>query len=127
QEDLLLGAVPEPVRVGVRAGLGPEVAAAVWETARGVPDGLVSTVPTMVVSGGRDALLPPPEAAALAATLGADHVVLPEAGAWPIAGPGWHDVVGTVHRWIVRRLGAPLLELYPEAMAAREEEEGEEP
>ena len=31
--------------------------------------------------------------------------------------------VAAVHRWIVQRLGAPLLELYPEAMAAREEEE----
>jgi hypothetical protein len=28
-----------------------------------------------------------------------------------------------VHRWIVQRLGASLLELYPEAMAARESDE----
>jgi pimeloyl-ACP methyl ester carboxylesterase len=129
QEDLLLGALPDPIRARVRAGLGPEAAAVVWETARGVGDGPVAGVASAVVSGGRDTLLPGPEAATLAASLGADHVVLPEAGAWPLAGPGWQEVVAAVHRWIVQRLGAPLLELYPEAMAAREEEEeeGEEP
>ena len=128
QDESLLGALPAAVREGVRAGLGPEPAAAVWETAKGVPDGAAPGVPTLVVSGARDPLLPPPEAAALAGNLAAEHVVLPEAGAWPIAGPGWQDVVGTVHLWIVQGLGAPLLELYPEAMAEREaEEEAEEP
>jgi pimeloyl-ACP methyl ester carboxylesterase len=122
QEALLLGAIPEPARAGIRACLGPEAAAAVWETARGVREE-PSGVPALVVSGGRDPLLPAPAAAALAASLHADHVVLPEAGPWPIGGPGWQAVVAAVHRWIVQRLGEPLLELYPEAMAAREEEE----
>ena len=125
QEDLLLGPVPEPARHPIRAGLGPESAAVVWETARGTRAALDRTVATVIISGGRDLLLPAEEAVALAATLAADHVVLPDAGAWPIAGPGWQGVVGAVHRWIVRRLGAPLLDLYPEAMAAREEEEEE--
>ena len=125
QEELLLGALPESVRREVRAGLGAEPAAAVWAAARGMPDGLTAAVSTLVVSGGRDPLLPTPEAATLAARLTAEHVVLPAAGAWPLSGPGWQEVVGTMHRWIVRRLGAPLLELYPEAMAAREEEEEE--
>jgi pimeloyl-ACP methyl ester carboxylesterase len=123
QEDLLLGALPDPVRESVRNGLAPEPAAVVWEVARGVDDQAVGGVPTLVVSGGRDPLLPVPQAEALAAALGAELSVLPDAGAWPINGPGWQAVVGTVHRWIVQRLGAPLLELYPEAMAAREEEE----
>jgi pimeloyl-ACP methyl ester carboxylesterase len=126
-EDLLLGALPEPVRAGVRAGLAPEPAAFVWEVARGVREELHGHVPTLVAGGSRDPLLPVAAAEALAASIGADHVVLPDAGAWPISGPGWQAVVGTVHRWIVRRLGEPLLELYPEAMAAREEEEEEEP
>ena len=127
QEDLLLGALPDAARRQARATLGPEPAAAVWETARGVPNGLVAAVPTLVVSGGRDPLLPPTDAAAFAMRLAAEHVALPNAGAWPLSGPGWQDVVGAVHRWIVQRLGAPLLELYPEAMAAREEEEEQEP
>ncbi len=125
QEEMLLGALPASVRRQARANLGAEPAAAVWEVARGMPDGLAAAVPTLVVSGGRDPLLSTTEAAALAARLTAEHVVLPGAGAWPLSGPGWQDVVGAAHRWIVRRLGAPLLELYPEAMAAREEEEEE--
>ena len=126
QEELLLGALPESARRQARATLGPEPAAAVWEAARGVPDGLAAGVPTLVVSGARDPLLPPTDAAALAGRLAAEHVVLPDAGAWPLTGPAWQDVVGALHRWIVQRLGAPLLELYPEAMAAREEREEEE-
>jgi pimeloyl-ACP methyl ester carboxylesterase len=122
---LLLGALPEAARRQARATLGPEPAAAIWEAARGIPGGLAAAVPTLVVSGGRDPLLPASEAAALAERLAAEHVTLPAAGAWPLSGPAWQDVVGAVHRWIVQRLGAPLLELYPEAMAAREEEEGE--
>ena len=125
QEELLLGTLPESVRRQVRATLGAEPAAAVWEAARGVPGDLAAAVPTLVVSGGRDPLLPATEAAALAGRLGAEHVVMPDAGAWPLGGPAWQDVVGAVHRWIVQRLGAPLLELYPEAMAAREEDEDE--
>jgi pimeloyl-ACP methyl ester carboxylesterase len=125
QEELLLGTLPESVRRQVRATLGAEPAAAVWEAARGMPGGLAAAVPTLVVSGGRDPLLPVTEAAALAGRLEAEHVVLQDAGAWPLSGPAWQAVVGAVHRWIVQRLGAPLLELYPEAMAAREEEEGE--
>jgi pimeloyl-ACP methyl ester carboxylesterase len=127
QENLLLGGLPDAIRAGVRADLHPDAAAAVWETARGVPAATAGAGPTLVVSGGRDPLLPAPDAAALAAALGAEHVVLPDAGAWPINEPGWQAVVGAVHRWIVQRLGAPLLELYPEAMAAREEEEADEP
>jgi pimeloyl-ACP methyl ester carboxylesterase len=123
QEGLLLGRLPQPARDQIRAGLGPEAATTVWETARGVRVEPAVSVPTAVVSGGRDPLLPAEEAAAFAAAVRGDHLVLPDAGPWPIGGPGWQEVVGTMHRWIVRRLGAPLLELYPEAMAAREEED----
>src|SRR5262249_2497574 len=66
REDLLLGELPEPMRRRVRAGLGPESAAAVWEAARGVPAGLASGVPVLVVSGSRDPLLPADDAATLA-------------------------------------------------------------
>ena len=30
-------------------------------------------------------------------------------------GPGWDENVAAIHRWIVQRLGAPLLALYEEA------------
>jgi pimeloyl-ACP methyl ester carboxylesterase len=126
REALLLGALPEPVRGRVRAGFAPEAPAIVWETARGAPASAAPGVPALVVGGGRDPLLPAAEAAALAAALGGEHTVLPAAGAWPLAGPAWQPLVGAVHRWLVRRLGEPLLDLYPEAMAAREED-GEEP
>jgi pimeloyl-ACP methyl ester carboxylesterase len=123
QEDLLLGGLPDPIRANVRAELRPDSAAAVWETARGMGDAEGVTAPTLVVTGGRDPLLPAADAAVLAAALCGAHVLLPDAGAWPINGPTWQAVVAAVHRWIVQGLGAPLLELYPEAMAAREEEE----
>jgi pimeloyl-ACP methyl ester carboxylesterase len=35
----------------------------------------------------------------------------------------WQATADRVHRWLVQQLGAPLLELYPEAMAERDEEE----
>jgi hypothetical protein len=62
----------------------------------------------------------------LTQALGADERVIEDAGHWILAGPSWQRTVDVVHRWLVQRLGAPLLELYPEAMAEREAEEGEE-
>ncbi len=82
-----------------------------------------SAVPTLVVAGARDTFLPVEPARALAATLGADVQVLAGVGHWPHAGPGWQQTVGVVHRWLVRRLGEPLLELYAEAMADRDDDE----
>src|SRR5437867_3185341 len=76
----------------------------------------------LVVAGDRDPLLPPPAAAAFARALGAEHQSLDGAGHWLLAGPTWQRSVGLVHRWIVQRLGEPLLERYAEAMADREEE-----
>src|SRR4029077_11348142 len=77
-------------------------------------------VPALVVAGDRDPLLPVPAAAALAASLAADHVVVPGAAHWPILAPAWQRTVAEVHRWLVRRLGESLLDFYAEAMAERD-------
>jgi pimeloyl-ACP methyl ester carboxylesterase len=82
-------------------------------------------VPALVVAGGRDPLLGPDAAAALATRLGSKTAVLPDAGHWLLGPRFFQATAGAVHRWIVQELGAPLLELYPEAMAAREAEEDE--
>jgi len=42
------------------------------------------------------------------------------AGHWPHVGPTWAALVNLVHRWLIQRLGAPLLEQYADAMAERD-------
>jgi pimeloyl-ACP methyl ester carboxylesterase len=126
---LLAAGLPEAVREELARILGPDDVAVVREVLWGRARPLVAApVPTLVVSGARDPLLPPPAAAALARALGAEQRVLAEAGHWPLAGPGWQRAGDLVHRWIVQRLGEGLLELYPEAMAGREaaSDDGEE-
>jgi pimeloyl-ACP methyl ester carboxylesterase len=102
-----------------RRGLGPEPAAVLWEAMRRGPVG-VTRRPVLVVGGDADPLLPLPALHAFARRLGADARVLEGAGHWPHVGPGWQGVVPVVHRWLVQRLGEPLLERYAEAMAERE-------
>jgi pimeloyl-ACP methyl ester carboxylesterase len=80
-------------------------------------------VPTLVVGGEYDPLLPRNAGIALASMLGAEHVEIPGAGHWPLLPPCWRSTVGIVHRWLVHRLGEPLLDLYAEAMADREPDE----
>jgi pimeloyl-ACP methyl ester carboxylesterase len=129
---LLLGRdVPPPGREAASPApvpLAPESAAAVrdvlWGRVRPTPAG----IPTLVVAGDRDPLLPLDDAEALARTLGAERATIAGAGHWPLVDATWQQTAGVVHRWLVQRLGAPLLELYPEAMAERDaetEDEGE--
>lgn len=123
---LLAGELPEPMRARLLARLAPDDALVVREVAWGrtalAPAG---GVPTLVLAGEHDPLLPPAAAAALARTLGAEQQVLDGAGHWPLAGPAWQRAVDLVHRWLVRQLGAPLLELYAETMAERDADENE--
>lgn len=122
---LLAGGLPEPLRASVLGGLAAEDPAVVRDVAWGrVALAPAVGVPTLLVAGEHDPLLPPAAAAALARTLAAEQSVLSAAGHWPLAGPRWQPAVDLVHRWIVRRLGAPLLELYTEAMAERDGEDG---
>jgi pimeloyl-ACP methyl ester carboxylesterase len=116
---LLCGELPAPTRAQVLAALGSDDAAAVRDVVWGRVALAPAPVPTLLVSGARDPLLPPPAAATLAATLGAEHRTLEQAGHWPLAGAAWQPTVDLVHRWLVQRLGEPLLELYPEAMVER--------
>lgn len=104
---------------GARRGLAPEPAAVVRETMR---RSRVSRAhhPVLILGGDRDPLLPLPTLQAFAATLGAETRVLEGEGHWPQAGTGWQRLVPVVHRWLVQRLGAPLLERYAEAMAERD-------
>src|SRR5207247_11367976 len=88
----------------------------VWGRVRPVA---AAGVPTLVVAGAGDPLLSPPAADALARSLGAELRVLEGAGHWPFAGAGWQPAVSLVHRRLVQRLGAPVLERFAEAPAAR--------
>jgi hypothetical protein len=125
--EALVAGLPAPVRAQTLAALGPDAAAAVADVVWGrLPiRPAAPVVPTLLVRGEGDPLLSPPDAGTLARTLGADEQGLDGAGHWLIAGPTWQRAADLVHRWIVQRLGAPLLELYPEAMAEREAEEGD--
>ena len=112
----MLGDLP----AAARGTLGADDAAAIrdvtWQPT--LPPAV--PVPTLLVVGDRDPLLPPAAARMLAAAVGAEQRVVEGAGHWPHLGPTWSGVVTLVHRWLVQRLGEPLLETYAEAMAERE-------
>ena len=116
--------LPGPARARVQPLLAPEDAASVrellWGRLRLEP---APGPPALLVAGGRDRVLAPASAAPLARALGAELRVLETAGHWPLAGPGWQEASALVHRWLVQRLGEPLLELHAEAMAEREVED----
>src|SRR5262245_41904136 len=124
---LALGRAIPPPRAGAArrafgetpADLDVESARAVLDAVRGRPSLAPLAVPTLVVAGERDPLLPPAAATALASSLAADHITIPGASHWPILAPGWQRTVAEVHRWLVRRLGEALLDFYAEAMAER--------
>ena len=108
----------------VLTALGPDDARAVRDVVWGrVRPAAAPGVPTLLLAGERDPLLPPAAARALAESLGAEHRALAGEGHWPLAGPSWATAVGFVHRWLVQRLGEPLLELHAEAMAERDTDE----
>ena len=115
---------PDPVRGSVLRGLRADDAGSVrdvlWGRVAARPS---AAVPTLVVAGSHDRLVPADATEPLARAIGAERRAL-EGGHWLLAGPGWQDIIAVVHRWLVQRLGAPLLELYPEAMAEREDGEG---
>jgi pimeloyl-ACP methyl ester carboxylesterase len=118
---LAWGELADAARAQVLARLGPEDASTAWDVARGrIALAPAPGVPTLLLAGARDPLLPHAEALALAGALGAEALTLPDAGHWPLAGSAWLKAVDVVHRWLVQRLGEELLELYPEAMAERD-------
>jgi len=119
------GEVGDPLRVRVGEGGGAEDGALVRDLllGRAAPTP-APELPVLLLAGEHDPFLPTAAARALAGTLGAEHQVLPGAGHWPHLHPAtWQRTVGALHRWLVQRLGEPLLELYVEAMAERDNEE----
>ena len=114
----------DPVPAELVDAIAPDDAVAVrdvvWGRSRPAPAG---AVPGLLLAGDRDALLPPAEARRLAASVGADVAMLEGAGHWPFVGPSWQRAVAVVHRWLVQRLGEPLLDLYAETMAERDAED----
>jgi pimeloyl-ACP methyl ester carboxylesterase len=105
-------------------GLEAEAGRAVLDAVRGcVPLHGPLGVPTLLVAGERDPLLDPAASTGLATDLGAEHAQIVGAGHWPILPPAWQQTVAVVHRWLVQRLGEPLLEFYAEAMAERDAED----
>jgi len=108
----------------VPADLAGETPRAVLDVVRGRCEGpRPLSVPGLVIAGSADPLLPPEAAVGLASTLGAEREEIPGAGHWPMLQPGWRATAAIVHRWLVRRLGEPLLDFYAEAMAERENDE----
>ncbi len=106
----------------LRRALAPDDAATVAEIGRHARlQRPVALPPTLILHGDADPLLPPHDARLLAERLGADARELSGVGHWPIAGPAWQTCVRHAHRWLVQRLGEELLELYPEAMAERDD------
>jgi pimeloyl-ACP methyl ester carboxylesterase len=114
------GDVAAAARDAVVGVAGPEDAATVREVAWGRVQLAPPGVPALVLRGEHDPLLRPAEAPALAGRRGAELHAIDGAAHWPLAGPAWQRAVDTVHRWVVQRLGAPLLERYEEAMAERD-------
>jgi pimeloyl-ACP methyl ester carboxylesterase len=114
-------------RARVESALHAEDAAVVRDVLWGAPEvHAVAGVPALVVAGAADPLVSVDASAGFAAASGAELRVLDGVGHWPLV-EGWQDAVSVVHRWLVRRLGEPLLETYAEAMADRDAEDPEEP
>ncbi len=118
--DVLLGDLPARERATVTARLAADDGAAVRDVVRGRVHLAPASVPTLVVAGGRDPFAPAPAVRELATQIGAEVETLPEGGHWLLAGPAWQAAVAVVHRWVVQRLGEPLLEIYAETMAERD-------
>src|SRR5439155_26661470 len=90
------------------AGTGAEAAAAGREVVWGrVGPAVAAGVPTLVVAGASDPLLPRPTAEALARSLGAELCVLEGAGHWLLGDAGWQPAVALGPRWLLDRLGEP--------------------
>jgi len=99
-----------------------EEAAFVVDVVRGRIHVRSSGVPTALVVGEHDRSCGADDRAALVARLGAELLVVPAAGHWPLASGQWQEPASVVHRWLVRRLGETLLEFYEEAMAERDDD-----
>lgn len=123
---LAWGQLPVAVRGTVLAQLEPEDGVVVRELALGRHVPRATRAPRLVLSGDLDPILAPAAAGALAMTIGAEHQLVAGAGHWLLAGPAWQAAVGRLHRWLVQRLGEPLLESYAEAMAERDETSGDD-
>jgi pimeloyl-ACP methyl ester carboxylesterase len=96
-----------------------EEAALVVDVVRGRTRVGSADVPTGLVAGEHDRACGTEDRVALAARLGAEAMILPAAGRWPLAAGRWQEHAGMVHRWLIRRLGETLLELHEEAMTER--------
>jgi pimeloyl-ACP methyl ester carboxylesterase len=81
-----------------------------------MPPALPAEVPGLVLAGERDRIVGAETAGELAAAVGAEYEVCADAGHAMLTDAGWEERVSTVHRWLIRKLGAPLLALYEEAM-----------
>lgn len=117
--------LPEPLRGTVAAEREPEDARFLLDLARGrAPYARPHEVPTLVLVGDRDPVLPADEAATIVTAVGAEARTLAGAGRWLPCAAGWQQHVGVVHRWLVQRLGEPVLDFYAEAMADRDDGDG---
>ena len=124
--DRYLADLPAPSRAATAAGLRSETREALLDVLRDrVRPRPLPGVPALVLAGDRDPLLAGDAAERFGASAGAEVTVLPGAGHWPHVEPVWRQGAGQVHRWLVQRLGEPLLDLYAEAMAERDADEDE--
>ena len=117
-------AVFQELSVAMRDALGAEdartLAAMLRRTTIAPPDG--RACPILVVRGTRDALLSHAAAHDFAASLSGTLEEIDGGGHWLMLDAQWTRCVERMHRWLVQRLGEPLLELHAEAMAERDEE-----
>ncbi len=72
-------------------------------------------IPALVLASEDDSVTPVEAARALAQTAGAEFRLCAGGGHALLRERGWEEHVAMVHRWLVQRLGAPLLAWYEEA------------
>ena len=85
-----------------------------------MPPALPADLPALVLAGDRDRVVGSDAAAKLADAVGAEVHFCAGTGHAMLTDSGWEERVSTVHRWLIRKLGAPLLALYEEAMNPEE-------
>jgi pimeloyl-ACP methyl ester carboxylesterase len=85
-----------------------------------MPPALPAEVPGLVLAGGQDRVVDPDSVGKLAVAIGAELELCSAAGHAMLSDSGWEERVSLVHRWLIRKLGAPLLAFYEEAMNPEE-------
>lgn len=103
--------LPESQHASVLSAMVPESAHIIrhWLRPTADVDPRRIRCPVLVIAGGRDPVASSASLSQLAKTLGADFFEYPGHGHWIMGEKGGEKIVADIHRWLLQKLGEPLL------------------